>query len=250
MNLSWLLPETKGIPVLMYHKVWPGCNDGLTTSPENLHSQWQYLQKQGYRAISLADYLNIQESGNGHYPPKTILITFDDGYANNLTYAYPMLRQFGWCATFFIIADTLDGTHSPAKEEAEKKMSLQELKELDQSTVQLGMHGYHHENFDKMTIGEIKTVIALSIEKFEQAGLCVPETIAYPYGARPKDKMISDELKAWMKDIGIKAAFRIGNQVSKIPSQDMYEIKRIDIKGTDTLNDFAVKLKKGKLKPF
>ena len=57
-------------------------------------------------------------------------------------------------------------------------------------------------------------------------------------------------LKEWMKENNIDAAFRIGNQVCQIPAPDIYEIRRIDIKGTDTMDDFRIKLRKGKLKPF
>ena len=53
-----------------------------------------------------------------------------------------------------------------------------------------------------------------------------------------------------MKENNIDAAFRIGNQVCRIPAPDIYEIRRIDIKGTDTMDDFRIKLRKGKLKPF
>jgi hypothetical protein len=58
------------------------------------------------------------------------------------------------------------------------------------------------------------------------------------------------QLKRIMAEMGIKAAFRIGNKVSEVPAPDMYELKRIDIKGTDTVADFKIKIKKGKLKPF
>src|SRR5437868_2498705 len=107
MRLHWLLPAIKGIPVLMYHRVWPGLNDGLTITPEGLREQWLYLKEQGYNTVSLLDFLEIIK-GNKSYEPGTILITFDDGYHNNLTYVYPLLQELSLQATIFIIGDTLD----------------------------------------------------------------------------------------------------------------------------------------------
>jgi hypothetical protein len=53
-----------------------------------------------------------------------------------------------------------------------------------------------------------------------------------------------------MSDFGIEAAFRIGNKPQRSPATDLYELKRIDIRGGDSLEEFKIKLRKGKLKPF
>jgi len=231
----------------MYHRVWPGISDGLTITPDRLREQWLYLKKEGYNALSMQEFLNAI-TDKIPYPEKSILLTFDDGYKNNLSYVYPLLKELNWKATFFIIADTLDKT----KEETDinQKMNLEELKTLDPSVVQLGMHGFHHEHFSALNNDEIKQVITQSIEAFEKNNLPYCKVLAYPYGGRPKNKAQFNALKTWMKATGIEAAFRIGNKVAQIPAKDIYEIKRIDIKGTDTMNDFKIKLKKGKLKPF
>jgi peptidoglycan/xylan/chitin deacetylase (PgdA/CDA1 family) len=232
----------------MYHRVWHGMNDGLTITPDKLQEQWKYLQHNGYTAISLPDFLHIAK--NGKPPEKYFLLTFDDGYVNNLHYVYPLLQEYNWKATYFIIADNIDGSSKEKTDEMGRKMNLSQLKQLDPSIVQLGMHGYHHENFKESSLAEIKTAIENSIRTFENSGLSYFKVLAYPYGARPTNAKIFKELKQWMVEIGIEAAFRIGNQVSRIPAPDIFEIKRIDIKGTDSIEDFKIKLKKGKLKPF
>jgi len=247
MNWSWLLPTDKGIPVLMYHKVWPGVSDGLTITPEKLREQWQFLKQAGYEAISLSKYLEIA-SGQKARKEKQVLLTFDDGYRNNLTYAYPLLKEFKWKATFFIIANTLSETARKQESEIEQKMSLEELRMLDPAIVQLAMHGYDHENMSKITLAQSQEALQLSLKGFENSRLPFHKVLAYPYGARPGAEFA--QLKKYMADLDIKAAFRIGNKVSEVPAPDLYELKRIDIKGTDTLKDFSVKLTKGKLKPF
>ncbi len=244
MNWSWLLPSGKGIPVLMYHKVWPGVNDGLTITPEKLREQWTILKQEGYTAISLPEYLEIV-TGKKPHSAKVVLLTFDDGYRNNFTYAYPLLKEFGWKATFFIIGNTLAGAGNQKESGPEQKMTLQELKTLDPAIVQLAVHGYEHENMSQISSAQSQSALQSAIEVFDDSGLTWHKVLAYPYGARP-----AAEMKLIMAGMGIKAAFRIGNKVSEVPALDMFEIKRIDIKGTDTPADFRIKLRKGKLKPF
>jgi len=231
----------------MYHRVWPDTNDGLTISPEKLKEQWLYLKKEGYNTLSLSQFSAIIKN-KLPYPEKSILLTFDDGYYNNLQYVYPLLKELNWTAVFFIIADTLNKTEDEPG--INRKMNLQELKSLDPAIVQFGLHGFHHEHFSQLTNEQIQKVLEQSIQVFEGNSLPFHKVLAYPYGDRPKDKKQFDELKSWMKANGIEAAFRIGNKVAKIPVKDVYEIKRIDIKGTDTMDQFKIKLRKGKLKPF
>lgn len=248
MNLSWLLPDGKGVPVLMYHKVWPGINDALTITPERLREHWTYLKMNGYNTVSLPDFLDII-TGRKPCPEKAILITFDDGYRNNLTYAYPLLKELGWKAVFFIITRTLE-ENPVEKDPAEQKMAPAELAGLDPSVVQLALHGYDHENMRDMSPAGMEGVIASSIKAANGSKVPFHMVFAYPYGAFPRKEPNLPALKEILKDKGISGAFRIGNKVCPVPAPDIYEIKRIDVRGTDTVRELAIKLKKGKLKPF
>jgi len=249
MRFHWLLPSVKGIPVLMYHRVWPGLRDGLTLAPEQLREQWLYLRDEGYRCLALQEFLEITR-GEKKDPGKSFLLTFDDGYRNNLTYVYPLLQELDWSAVIFIIAGTLDGTAAPVANGPDEKLGVEELVSMTGKHIQLGLHGYHHENFKETSPENIAIAIRQSIQAFEQAGLDYYKVLAYPYGARPKDKQALGQVKSILKQQGIEAAFRIGNQPASVPAADMFEIKRIDIRGEDSLEDFKIKLKKGKLKPF
>lgn len=248
MDVSWLLPDGKGIPVLMYHRVWPGMSDRLTITPSRLREHWEFLKTEGYRAISMLEYLEIA-TGKREHNEKVLLLTFDDGYVNNLIYAYPLLRELGWCATFFIIASVLDGSYIDMGVDASEKMQIEDLHSLDPAIVQLAMHGYHHSNMSKVGMREMEQELALSLEAFDHSGLAYQRVWAYPYGGRPEGDRLK-KLKQMMHAMGITAAFRIGNKVSSMPAPDMYEIKRIDIHGTDTVDTLKIKIKKGKLRPF
>lgn len=248
MSFHWLIPSRKGIPVLMYHRIWPAMKDRITQTPEQLEEQLVFLKQNGYEAISMQHYLEIAR-GKEKDPGNCVLITFDDGYYNNLNYAYPILEKLDFKASFFIIGDSLEG-NTEGKDPLNRKMNAEELRSLNPQTVQLAMHGFHHENFRTTSPADIKKAILKSLRIFEDNDLPLVKAIAYPYGGRPQNPGVFKELKNWMKENGIEAAFRIGNAISQVPASDLFEIKRIDIRGTDTLETFKIKLRKGKLNPF
>lgn len=88
------------VPVLMYHHVTPE-GGAINVSPDNFRDQLRWLKKNNYHSISsqeLADHIKGKPA-----PKKSILITFDDGYLDNYVYAWPILREFGFKATIFIV---------------------------------------------------------------------------------------------------------------------------------------------------
>jgi len=100
-------PEVQ-VPILMYHHVAiPGPNADairrdLSVSPAAFEAQMAYLASHGYRPVSLLDLFEHLQGGQA-LPPRPIILTFDDGYDDNYTSAYPILRRYGLQGTFFII---------------------------------------------------------------------------------------------------------------------------------------------------
>lgn len=249
MRLHWLLPTIKGIPVLMYHRVSRHLADGLTVTTAQLEQQMRYLKEEGYEALDMESFLRLALQMDKDDNEKKALITFDDGYQSQYKYAYPLLKKMGFKASFFIIGDSLDG-NIDAGDELNRKMTIGELKALDKDIIQLGMHGYHHENFKNTPVEEIEKIILRSKAVFKNHNIPLTATLAYPYGARATDPTQAAGLRDVFHKTGVTAAFRIGNRVCGIPPRNMFDIFRIDIRGTDSFEDFKIKLRKGKLKPF
>ena len=99
------------LPILMYHHISP--RPGLVTcSPENFRAQMTWLALNGWKTLDAERFAKGLTSGK--FPPKTILITFDDGYLDNWVYAYPILKELGLSATVFLITDWVgDGPPRP-----------------------------------------------------------------------------------------------------------------------------------------
>lgn len=233
----------------MYHRVWEGVNDKITVTPKQLREHFSYLRFHGYSSISLPVFLDVL-AGKVQAPPRSFLLTFDDGYKNNMVFAYPLLKEYGYKAVFFIIGNTLNGKAAEEKEAINEKMTLADLQKLDPSIVQLALHGYNHTSYGDQSLNKIKDDITQNIKAFEKSGCNFFKVLAYPYGQRPSSKTEFDNLKKWMREDGIITTFRIGNKPCRIPPKDDFVLKRIDISGQDTIRDFGIKLKKGKLKPF
>jgi peptidoglycan/xylan/chitin deacetylase (PgdA/CDA1 family) len=249
LPLHLLLPAVEGVPILMYHRVWEHSPDHLTITPAKLREQFAFLRDSGYNSIPLPEFLDAINKKSA-LPSRSILLTFDDGYYTHSSIVYPLLKEFSFQATFFIIGNTIDGTAPEQKDAINKKMSITDLKKLDPTIVQLALHSYNHISYGGNDLPKITEDLQKNIEVIEKSGCAFHKVLAYPYGQRPKTLSQSTMLKQSLEKSKIMAAFRIGNKPYKLPGNDNYEIKRIDISGNDSIKDFAIKLKKGKLKPF
>lgn len=100
---------TAEVPVLMYHHIDQKGDDSTNITPELFEAQIAALAQAGYTAVfpdDLAAYVNMGKA----LPEKPVVITFDDGYLSNYTYAWPILEKYGMVATFFMVGSTTGNT--------------------------------------------------------------------------------------------------------------------------------------------
>jgi peptidoglycan/xylan/chitin deacetylase (PgdA/CDA1 family) len=231
----------------MYHRVSPFQSDRLTVPVKNIRDQFSFLAEHDYRVISLPHFLDAL-SGKATLPEKCCMLTFDDGHLSHYEYVYPLLLEYNFNAVFFIIGNSLN--NGVVRDHTDQNMSVDQLRSLSPSVVQLGLHSYSHLSFANCNLATIENDLTLNKMAAVNSGCIFYNVLAYPYGARPQSADCFRRLKRWMKHHEIEAAFRIGNKPCVPGHSDPYELKRVDISGTDTLKDFTIKLKKGKLKPF
>lgn len=114
--------KAENIPILMYHSIADQPGNDLMVSPQNFAAQIAYLKKAGYQTINFQDLQDWQ--AGKPIPRKPILLTFDDGYLDNYTEAYPVLKEHGFQATFFISTNYIaDGRHITWEQIAEMSKS-------------------------------------------------------------------------------------------------------------------------------
>jgi peptidoglycan/xylan/chitin deacetylase (PgdA/CDA1 family) len=238
-----LFPKPRGIRGLMYHKISIDKTDYLTVTTAQLESHLKYIQDAGYQ------YITSQQLVDFYYekkplPPNPILLTFDDGYVNNLELAYPILKKYNAKATICIPSDFVEKTNGWDKG-SDPILSLKQLKSLDPSVFELALHSHKHENYKNMSLPNIEKDIDLNIQFFEKNDISFTPVLAYPYGGRPSGKAYDDMVNMF-KNKSIKAAFRIGNGVNSFNTNDLYQLKRIDIRGSESFDVFKKKVAMGR----
>ena len=240
-----LMPKAKGIRVLMYHKVSNDTADFLTVTTAQLENHLKHLQNLDYQYVTTQQVLDFYYFKKP-LPPNPLLLTFDDGYLNNLELAYPNLKKYKAKATLFIPSSFV-GKHNAWDNGTDDIMNIEQLQNLDPSVFELALHSHKHTNFKNRTLIEIEEDMLLNIAFFKKNSLPFIPVLAYPYGGRPKGKDY-EAMKKMFEKQGILAAFRIGNKVNAFNINDLYALKRIDIRGTDSFEDFKKKMGKGRLR--
>jgi len=225
--------------ILCYHRVHPVRRDRFTVTTSQLEEHLDYLARWGFRFIHVRDLL-----ASAPLPPRPLILTFDDGYVDNLEHAVPVLRRHGASATIFVVTGCA-GDRARWLEEAPSLMGPRELRELEREGVELALHCHSHRAYDTMPLEEIEADVRSGLEFFRQHSIRVTPALAFPYGLRPKSTM--PELSKRLASLGVPLAFRLGNRLNRLPLSNRYEIQRIVVRGEVGMAAFRRRLWFGKL---
>ena len=144
-GLTWLGSPGTGIPVLTYHHIGAG-DDWLYVSEADFEQQLVYLRGQGYTPVSVAE-LATGLSGKTKLPSRPIVLTFDDGYADNYRAAFPILLRQGMRASFFVVTGKIGQTGY---------MSWPQAVEMHNRGMEIGSHTVHHYTLNEINLKEME----------------------------------------------------------------------------------------------
>ncbi len=246
IQYSIFLPPVKGLPILMYHKVSSNVNDDLTISVQNLENQFKYLSNNGYVCLPFSKVFELQSA---NIPERSFVLTFDDAYLNNLEYLYPLLKKYNFHATIMLPVGFL-GKVNVWDKGSEPLMNYQQLLSMESQYVNFGLHTYGHISLKNSSFTDIAADIEKCKQELNSNKIPFLPILAYPYGSYPKEKDKKKKFFELLEQTGIVYGLRIGNQINKWPLKNRYEVKRIDMKGTDSFWAFKTKLTKGRVKIF
>ncbi len=129
------MPTTNCIPVMMYHHVNEQKETSVSISPARFEEQIKYLSDNGYRSLHLPEFFKYLDGWD--IPEKVIVITFDDGYADNYRYAYPILKKYNMKATIFLVTAFIKNAAPKNRDIPDNSKIL-----IDSITAKNGLDGY------------------------------------------------------------------------------------------------------------
>ncbi len=223
-------PRIANVPILMYHYVSVPPPDAdvyrldLSVTPAAFEAQMAYLASAGYHPIRLQDLADYLLNGTP-LPSKPIVLTFDDGYADNYAYAFPVLKKFKFPATFFVITQFVD----------DKKpgyMNWDQLEDMAIEGMEIGSHTVNHIELSGKSRAVQNTEIAGAKLMIESRIGTPVKSFCYPagkYDSRTIDVLRSTGHLAAVTEV----------QGTRQSSQSMYELRRIRVRGAYSANEFA-----------
>ncbi|MCG8346300.1 MAG: polysaccharide deacetylase family protein [Chloroflexales bacterium] len=213
------------VPILMYHYIRnvnareDPLGYRLSVTPERFEEQMVWLRDNDYMPIRmgmLADCLR----GLKDCPDNPVLITFDDGYKDSATAALPILEQFGFPATFYIVTDFVG---KPGY------MAWEQIERLRDSDMEIGSHSVSHADLAVVDLRTARREIALSRVILERR-LGVPvRSFSYPAGS------YTPVVAAMVHQAGYTSAVTTSPLTG---FKHMYQLQRRRVLGGETIKGF------------
>lgn len=235
--------------VLMYHMIKDPVRgakfNGLRVSPLMFERQLCWLNKNGWSSYTMSEIIENSEN----HDEKRVVLTFDDGFADNYTNAFPLLKKYNFKATLYLVADRHDRDWSVSKKQhhdtgelsKEPKLSNDQVAEMIASgLVELGDHTLTHANFSVISEKEKQQEIVQSKVRLEEQFQVEVKTFAYPFG------IFLDTDPQLVAVSGYTSAVTTEGGIDIFPPLDKYQLKRIKISGKDNFLAFVLRIRGGR----
>ena len=232
-SVPYSVPE--GVSVLMYHMIGDIQNNAAVMTEANLRLQMNYLRDHGYHPITMQELYDYITKG-APLPEKPVCITFDDGYLDSYTIVYPLMKEYGFPWTLFLITDDVGKPYN--------RMTWDQLKEMaDSHTVTIANHTLSHPKLHNLATAKEKEKEIVEANEALKYHLGIDNAwLAYPYGD------YDDQVVEICKKAGIKMAVTTDSGRVHVGSYP-YELKRVYVGNDISLARFSERLNKDNYTP-
>jgi peptidoglycan/xylan/chitin deacetylase (PgdA/CDA1 family) len=212
------------VVVLCYHRLEGKAGGALSIEVDLFKSHMKQIKEKGLAVISMQDFLAWRR-GEKTIPPKSVLITIDDGYVSGYEVGLPVLKEYNFPATYFIYTNFVN--------KGGKSMTWSQITELRDAGMEIGSHTVSHfdlrhkpakapGDYDAWLKDEVETSKQILEEKL---GIKV-STIAYPYGYN------NEKVRAAVQAAGYEAGFSVYGQRLGM-STNAFTLGRYDVTTKD-----------------
>jgi peptidoglycan/xylan/chitin deacetylase (PgdA/CDA1 family) len=229
----------KSLPILTYHNVGTAPAGArlqkLYVAADLFRRQCALLARLGYRAVTLSDGLEALRRGD---PGRRVVLTFDDGYVDNLEIAAPILAEFGFRATCFAVAGCLGAWNRWDADELRVRkplMNAAQLRAWLAAGHELGSHTLSHPRLDELDAAAARTEIIGSRAVLQQVTGAAIDHFCYPYGRYARQQL------DLVREAGYGSAVTTRRGLAHT-GDDTLQLSRISINGDKGLLRFALKV--------
>jgi len=225
------------IPILCYHSVAAKRDPRFaewTVSPEDFAAQMLYLAENGYRPLTVAELVERAFRRRERIDPKTVAITFDDGFADFHAEAWPVLRRHSFPATVYIATGFVGETSgwlAPDGEADRPMLTWSQIEELSAAGIECGAHGHEHVQLDTVSAARADRDIRRSRDSLEEVVGPV-KSFAYPHG------YYTTRVRRQVAQAGFTSACAMKHALTN-PEDDPFAIARAVVYGGVDMDGFA-----------
>jgi peptidoglycan/xylan/chitin deacetylase (PgdA/CDA1 family) len=216
---------TATVPVLMYHSVSatpPRATRRLSVHPDTFDEHLKLLRVHGYTTLTFAGLGEALRRGTPLYE-RSIVLTFDDGYADFHEHALPALERHGATATVFVTTGWLDDAgDAAAGTPLDRMLSWRQVREVHGAGVEIGAHSHSHPQLDQLPDTDLRHELSRSKELLESRLGTPVASLAYPFGY--SSRRVREEAAA----TGYRFAAAVDNRVQ--PKSDLLALPRLTIR--------------------
>jgi peptidoglycan/xylan/chitin deacetylase (PgdA/CDA1 family) len=210
------------VPILMYHYIRSVDEAAdplgfrLSVTAEGFAEQLAYLNENGYTPVTMGELARCLRA-EAECPPKLVVLTFDDGYEDAFSAALPLLRQYGFAGTFYVVPNFVG---RPGY------LSWEQVRALHEAGMEIGSHTMNHPDLSGLSLEAAQAEIVESRRVLEEQIGAPVLSFSYPAGS------YTPEIAALVRDAGYS------NAVTTSPTigfGQMFELARRRVLGGESI---------------
>jgi len=221
-NNAVMMAPSKSVPVLMYHSISYEKDNPIRLPVKIFEQQLKYLKDNGYYTISLENLYEYFMTDT-KIPEKSVVLTFDDGYKDNYTAMFPVLKKYNFKATIFVITSSIDKDPN--------SMTSKQLLEMEKYGVDIESHTVNHENLKDLSKEKQLATLIKSKKVLEKMLNKKVNFFAYPFGGYNANAIEA------VKEAGYIMAFSTDGRWSS-KSDGILQLHRVYISSFHDMEEF------------
>jgi peptidoglycan/xylan/chitin deacetylase (PgdA/CDA1 family) len=229
------------VPILLYHSIAEEASAQFrkwAVRPRDFAAQMGYLHENGYTPMTVTRLARTIANRRVPLPERPVVISFDDGFADFYSQAFPVLEFYGFTATLYVVSGYVGGSSQWLQSQGEAERSMltwEQIAELDAAGVEVGAHTQTHPQLDTLAPGIAREQIQGSKLVLEQRLGKRVVSFAYPHG------YYSPIVRNIVRQAGFISACGVKHAMSSM-NDDRFALARIIVAHGTSISGFRALL--------